>query len=127
MAESRIVEEDTSPYMKQEGLKWLKKSAKQGFAPALFLLGGEYMKGKIVSLDKKKGMDLILEAAEKEYIGAVRFIANISIHTAFPYIMKMADKGDPETQGMLGQLYMEEIEVEQDVQKGLELWQKAAE
>jgi TPR repeat protein len=83
-----------------EGVKWTRKGADQGFAPAQFKLGILYENGEGVQKDPAEAMK---------------------------WYRKAADQGLPRCQSQLGNRYWKGNGVEKDSKEALKWWRKAAE
>jgi TPR repeat protein len=53
-----------------EGVKWLRRSAEQGYAVAQYYLGVAYLEGTGVEPDQQRAVAWISEAARQGYKGA---------------------------------------------------------
>ena len=121
--------EESSDYMYNRGLLWVKKAVAQNFPPAQFSLGAEYFKDSRIKGKAEEGKSLIRQAAQRLWMPAIKFIAqHFSYQEAIPLLEKKVEEGeDAEAFGMLGLAYLKGNNVKQDVEKGMKLISQAAE
>jgi len=120
--------EESSDFMYNKGLEWVKKSAAQDFPPAQFSLGVEYFKGTRIKGKTEEGKSLVRQAAQRLWMPAIKFIAQyFSYQEALPLLEKKVEEGeDAEAFGMLGLAYLNGTIVKQDVDKGMKLISQGA-
>lgn len=60
-----------------EAVKWLEKAAIRNHTPAMYTLGKLFYEGKVVSVNKKQGKELIKDAAELGDPDAINYLKSI--------------------------------------------------
>ena len=121
--------DDTDDYMFNRGVTQMKQAADKNYAPALFSLGMVYIKGNRIKGKREEGFKMILNAAEQDFVPAVRAYANFFPEKTYPIVLRIAKKEDanPEIYGLLSQYYFEGIVVEKDSKQGIAYLKKAVE
>ena len=104
-------------------LKWLRKSAEQGFVDAQALLGWCLYTGKVVNPDPVESVKWIRKAAEQGYgksqtVLAYRLLQGVGVTKdtveAVKWLRKAAEQGETEAQLKLGVLLSERKELPRD-------------
>jgi localization factor PodJL len=107
----------------EEAAHWLERSARSGFAPAMFRLGGLYDKGGGLKRDRALARTLYTAAAEKGHAKAMHNLAVLyaegfdgkpNYRLAAQWFRKAADFGIADSQYNLAILYIRGIGVEQN-------------
>lgn len=122
---------------------WFDKAARQGDADGINGVGCCYCEGRGVQKDVKKGIRLIIEAANKgsfkaQHNLAVCYVRGIGVELnwekAFELYYKLAENGDADSQYMVGKYYMHNqagstwhIISQRDTKKAFYWYTKAAE
>lgn len=138
IAESRVKDDSVSQYVKQEGFKWLKKSAAQNFGPALYLLGIKYLEGDsdILQKNEKLGAELLKKSADKGHLPAIMKVAafyaegtffNQDFKEAIKYYKMAADKDNPQALVILGKNLSSGRFIGQNLELAKKYFQKAIE
>jgi localization factor PodJL len=120
----------------EEAARWLERSAKTGFAPALFRLGGLYDKGGALKKDRAVARALYTAAAEKGHAKAMHNLAVLyaegfdgkpNYRLAAFWFRKAADCGIADSQYNLAILYIRGIGIEQNLTESYKWFALAAE
>jgi localization factor PodJL len=120
----------------EEAARWLERSARSGFAPALFRLGGLYDKGGGLKRDRALARQLYTAAAEKGHAKAMHNLAVLyaegfdgkpNYRLAAQWFRKAADFGIADSQYNLAILYIRGIGVEQNLAESYKWFALAAE
>lgn len=69
--------DETDDFRFYRAVKDLEKACKQDYAPALLSLGVVYYKGNRIKGKQHEGLSMMMRAAEKEYIPALRIVMGI--------------------------------------------------
>lgn len=98
---------------------------------ALYTLGLGSYEGVLMQQDKELGMKLLLESANMGLVDAISIIGLLLNREkryveANAYFKKAAEMGDHHAIHNLGNAYFYARGMEQDVEKGIQLWMKAA-
>ena len=117
---------------KEEGVKWLKKSAESGYWRSMDELANCYFNGIGVSQDKLKAIDLYKKVYELGSVRAANGIGRIyenqnNSEEAVKWYRKGFEKGDDWSGYNLAYCYYDGIGVPQDELKALELYKKVYE
>ena len=81
--------DDTSDFMYQRGLYWVKKAVQQDFPMALYSLAAEYIKEKRIKGKHQEGIKLMKKAAALGAMPAIKFVAHFfSPDEAIPLLKK---------------------------------------
>ena len=103
-----------------ESLKWLRKSAGQGYAPAQFELGKAYARGLGLTRNDAQAVALFSKAAEQGYPRAQESLGQMyesgravepSVRIARDWYLRAALQGDSEAQARLGDLASRAVSV----------------
>ncbi len=122
------LDDDTEDYRFFRAVDDLKKASQQGYAPALYELGRVYHSAKRISGKESEGLSMIRQAADKEFVPAIKYMMSVSPKAVYGVIRRMAEKPDAEGEilQMLAQYYREGIVVEKDIDKSIDLLKKSA-
>lgn len=123
------LDDDSDDFFFKRGVKEMSLACKQGYAPALYSLGLVYLRANRITNKMKKGMEMLLQAAEKEYIPAVTVAMRFAADKVLPILKRMtqAPEADPEALYLLGQYLTEDGPGKPDYAQGLSLLKKASE
>ena len=116
----------------EEAVKWYKKAADAGDQTALYELGEMYYWGFGGKRDHPLALSYLLKCGG---IGDALYLTGRIYHEdmgvtrddakALEYLQKAVNAGDSESMAYLGRMYMEGNGVQQDIEKGEELFSKA--
>ena len=118
-----------------DGIKYLKRAAKQGNAKAQSFLAGCYAAANGIKQDDKKAFDLYLQAAEQGLVEAQYEIGMIylqglgteqNFERAYFWMSKSADKGYVWAEYALGLIYDNGWGINRDVRRATKLFREAA-
>ena len=115
----------------EQAIKWYRKAAEKGYAPAQYELGECYYKGEGVEKDMWEAFEWYHLAAENGYAGAIYkvgmwFYRSNDFVKAFEWYRSVAEQGFAHGQYMLGKFYAMGEGVEKDVTEAVKWYQKAA-
>ena len=119
-----------------EAVKWFRKAAEQGYAPAQHILGLCYVKGVVEKKDEKESVKWIRKAAEQDYAPAQSLLGFCYIlgkgvvedeKESEKWFRKAAEQGDADAQYNLGRYYENGIVVATDKRMAVSWYRKAAE
>lgn len=120
--------DDTEDYRFYRAVDDLKKASQQGYAPALYELGRIYHLGKRISGKKSDGLSMIQQAADKEFVLAIKYMMTETPESVYTVIKRLSEK--PNVEGeilhMLAQYYRDGIVVEKDIDKSIDLLKLSA-
>lgn len=116
-----------------ELLHWANSGAEKGVLFCCEKLGSLYIAGEHVKKDIKKGMELLVRAAEGGWVEASYHLGLLYLNDpelknpvkAFLYLTKAVKEGYPNAIAFLADCYFNGIGCKQDVNKGFELLSKA--
>jgi TPR repeat protein len=107
-----------------EALKWLRRSAEQGYAKAQIDLGERYVSGRGVRANSEEAEKWLRRAAAQENCGAEDRLSQM---LELPDLMEKAQRGDAEAQYWLGRRYEYGFLVERNHEKAAKWYRKSAE
>ena len=115
-------------------LQWLERAIEAGEIIAEFNLGLWHFQGRIVEVDKDKGLYWMKKSAEQDYAHAQAALAQIysngevepDYEAAVRWARRSADHGSAFGQRVLGDLYTDGLGVEQNEAEGLRWYRMAA-
>jgi TPR repeat protein len=117
-----------------EGRKWIAKAAAQQYAPAELDLGYAYQTGWMGRRDDRKAIEYYEKAAAQNYLPAYRSLAGMcerlggskNTSTAYEWLLKGAQAGDPLAQLGVAYDYEEGNGVEKDELRAAKWYYEAA-
>jgi TPR repeat protein len=120
--------DDIDDFRFKRAIKDQELACKQEYAPALFSLGIVYRRGNRIKGKQEEGLSMIMRAAEKEYIPALRYMMGEWPEKVYQTIKSMAEKedADGEVYYMLSQYYAQGRVVDKNAQEAIKLLEKAA-
>ena len=120
--------DDTDDFRFRRAVKEQELACQQDYVPALHSLGVVYYKGNRIKGKQQEGFSMIMRAAEKEYIPALRTMMGIQPEMVYPIIKQMVEKEDVDGEAfyMLSQYYANGIVVDENGQEAIKLLEKAA-
>lgn len=120
--------DETDDFRFYRAVKDQEQACQKGYVPAPHSLGKVYYRGNRIKGKQQKGLSMILQAAQQEFIPALQYLMGISPESAFDILERMSKKedADGEVYSMLSRFYLNGVKVDKDEQKGLELIEKAA-
>lgn len=129
---AKIEDKESSQLQYQNALRYIKIAAEYNHPDSLYVLGTQYMLGRRIPKDRKKGHALVCKAADLGCLNALRFLIDIYCKGGFykqalPYIQKAAALDDLKSIMRLSDFYLDGQFVKQDISKGLKWQTKAAE
>lgn len=121
--------DDTDDFRFMRAVKEQELACKQGYVPALCSLGVVYHRGNRIKGKEQEGLSMILRAAEKEYIPALRYMMGVWPEKVFTIIRGMTEKADADGEAfyMLSQYYANGTVVDENGQETVRLLEIAVE
>lgn len=121
--------DDIDDFRFYRAVKEQEQACLQDYVPSLCSLGIVYHRGNRIKGKQHEGFEMIMRAAGKEYIPALRYLMNIQPDKAFPIIKRMSEREDAEGEVfyMLSQYYREGVVVEKNIEEFVNLLNKSAE
>lgn len=132
---SKIEDNDVSDLQYKIGLRYIKSAAALNHPDALFILGIQYLFGKRIQRNTKKGFSLVNKATYLNSLSALDFLIKFyfdhnDLHKVLPLIEKAVsfeEYKNKEAIGILADSYMQGYIVTKNINKGIELYIRAAE
>lgn len=121
--------DDTDDFRFKRAVKEQELACKQNYVPALCSLGIVYHRGNRIKGKQQEGLSMILRAAEKEYIPALRYMMGVWPEKVFTIIKNMTEKADADGEAfyMLSQYYANGTVVDENGQETVRLLEIAVE
>ena len=107
----------------QEGIKWYKKAAEQGYAESQLNLAVKYHLGQGIKADKNTAIKWYTKAAEQGHeeaqfnLGYLYYLSKTNEKKAEKWFLKSANQGVTRAQNFLGKLYYDETGILADKYK----------
>lgn len=118
----------------KEAVRYLRKAAEKEHVHAEYQLALAYHTGEGVKKDEDECIRWLEKAAAKSHKEAGELLADLQEKrrikqekTEFKNHLRQAEKGDAYAQSKTAELYLQGIGVKQDIQKGIEWYEKASE